>query len=168
MLTSTIVQRPAVRGVLIGVVAGAFLAFSGAFGSSQTSLWVRLVYWIPLIVCGGLWSQVCSPLLRRFVDTDDRPWMEIILLSLMMSVPVTLTVWIATMALFWRETPQLQHLPHFFLPVLAITVTLSAINVLVDKSVPVETHHVVGQAPARFLQRLPAKLRGAQLWAVQS
>lgn len=157
-----------IRGILIGVVAGVFLAFSGAFGSLQEPLWVRLVYWVPLIILGGLWSQVCNPLLERLIDTTDRPWLEVVLLSLVMSVPVTLMVWIATSVVFWHELPTLQHLPHFFVPVLLITVILSAINVMVSRTDPVATHHVEGQAPARFLQRLPMKLKGAALWAVQA
>ena len=160
--------HPTLRGIVIGVIAGVFLAFSGAFGSGQEPLWIRLVYWVPLIVLGGLWSQLCSPLLQRLIDTDDRPWLEVVLLTLMMSVPVTLTVWLTTSVLFWHEAPRLEYLPNFFLPVLMITGVLSAINVLVSKSGTVETHHVAGQAPARFLQRLPAKLRGAELWAVQA
>lgn len=156
------------RGVLIAVVAGVFLAFSGAFGSAQEPLWLRLVYWVPLIVLGGLWSQVCNPLLDRMIDTSDRPWLEVLLLSVMMSVPVTLMVWIATTLIFWNEPPRLSALPHFLLPVFSITVVLSAINVLAAARQPVETRHVAGQPPARFLERLPAKLRGATLWALQS
>ena len=161
-------KRPMIRGILIGVVAGLFLAFSGAFGSAQEPLWLRLAYWVPLIVLGGLWSQVCSPLLDRFIDTSDRPWLEVVLLSLVMSVPVTLMVWIATSTVFWRRMPELQHLPNFFFPVLLITVVMSAINVLASRKATVETHHIEGQAPSRFLQRLPMKLKGATLWAVQA
>ncbi|WP_292040753.1 MULTISPECIES: LytTR family DNA-binding domain-containing protein [unclassified Brevundimonas] len=161
-------QRSMLRGILIGAVAGVFLAFSGAFGSLQEPLWIRLIYWVPLIVLGGLWSQVCSPLLERLIDTSDRPWLEVILLSLIMSVPVTLTVWIATTLLFWRELPMLQHLPHFFVPVLLITLILAAINVLASRKNPIATHYVEGHPPARFLQRLPLKLKGATLWAIQS
>jgi hypothetical protein len=153
---------------MIAVVAGLFLAFSGAFGSGSTPLWVRLVYWVPLIIVGGLWSRVCGPLLARFVDTDDRPWLEIILLSLMMSVPVTVMVWLATVLIFWQEALALSQVRFFILPVLIITVVMSAINVLVAKTLTVETHHIQGQPPARFLQRLPARLKGAQLYAVQA
>ncbi|WP_292050516.1 LytTR family DNA-binding domain-containing protein, partial [Brevundimonas sp. UBA5866] len=161
-------RHPTLRGMVIGVIAGVFLAFSGAFGSGQEPFWIRLIYWVPLIVLGGLWSQLCSPLLRRLIDTDDRPWLEIALLTLMMSVPVTLTVWLTTSILFWHAPPRVSALSHFLLPVLVITGVMSAINVLVSKSATVETHQVAGQAPARFLQRLPAKLRGAELWAVQA
>lgn len=161
-------RHPQLRGVAIGVVAGAFLAFSGAFGSISSPLWVRLIYWIPLIVAGGLWSHVCSRVLERFIDISDRPWLEIGLLSLLLSVPVTLMVWITTTLLFWQETPRLSHLWHFFVPVLVVTLPLCAINIFVSRAKPVETHKVEGQAPARFLQRIPPKLRGADLWAVEA
>ena len=161
-------KRPIMRGIAIGIVAGGFLAFSGAFGSSQAPLWLRLVYWIPLIIAGGLWAALCSRVLERTIDTSDRPWLEIALLALLMAVPVIVMVWITTAVLFWREAPTLAHLHHFFLPVMAVTVPLCAINVFISRAQPVATHATEGQAPARFLQRLPLKLRGANLWAVQA
>jgi DNA-binding LytR/AlgR family response regulator len=46
---------------------------------------------------------------------------------------------------------------------------LSALNVFLGRERPVETHaSSPGAAPARFLDRLPPRLRGARLLAVQA
>jgi DNA-binding LytR/AlgR family response regulator len=60
-------------------------------------------------------------------------------------------------------------LAHFFPPVALITAVLSALNVFLSRKQPVETHAgAPGDEPARFLDRLPSKLRGARLIAVQA
>jgi DNA-binding LytR/AlgR family response regulator len=50
-----------------------------------------------------------------------------------------------------------------------VTVALSAVNVFMGRATPVRTHAAAGGgAPARFLDRLPPRLRGATLHAVQA
>lgn len=157
--------------MLIGLVAGLFLAFSGAFGSGFAPLWLRLVYWVPLIILGGFWSHLSSFLLDRWFDIDARPWLGTLLLSLIMSVPITLMVWITTRLMFQQRLPEISDLSQFFVPVLVITLPLCAINVFLGKAQPLETHAVpetVTASPVRFLDRLPPRLRGGDLLAVQA
>lgn len=164
----SLLERPWVRGLAVSIVAGSFLAFSGAFGSIHAPLWWRLLYWIPLIIAGGFWSHICSHIVERFIDTDARPWTGIAALSLLMSVPVTVMVWAATALIFQHRIPNLHALLDYFLPVLAVVLPLCAINVFLERKTPLETHAAPSQAPARFLQRLPVKLKGSRLFAVQS
>lgn len=165
---ASLLERPWVRGLAVSIVAGGFLAFSGAFGSISAPLWWRLLYWIPLIIAGGFWSYICSRIIERFIDTEARPWIGIAALSLLMSVPVTIMVWAATALIFQQRVPRLNGLLDYFLPVLAVVLPLCAINVFLERRQPVETHATPSQAPARFLQRLPSKMKGAHLLAVQS
>lgn len=97
---ASLLERPWIRGLGVSIVAGGFLAFSGAFGSIGAPLWWRLLYWIPLIIAGGFWSQICSRIVEQFIDTEARPWVGIAALSLLMSVPVTIMVWAATALVF--------------------------------------------------------------------
>ncbi|MGH7028744.1 LytTR family DNA-binding domain-containing protein, partial [Brevundimonas sp.] len=63
----------------------------------------------------------------------------------------------------------LDALINFLPPVALITAVLSALNVFLGRERPVETHAAApGAAPARFLDRLPPRLRGARLIAVQA
>lgn len=157
------------RGLAIAVAAGLVLALTGAFGTVEAPLWLRLVYWIPIMLVGAAWGHVCSLMIDRWMDLDERPWLAVAVLSATISGPVTLLVWAATGLIFEQRLYALKALPLSFGPVLTITVAMSAINVFLSKAQPVQTHaSPAGSAPARFPDRLPMKLRGATIRAVQA
>lgn len=157
------------RGVGVAVGAGVVLALTGAFGTNIVPLWLRFAYWVPLILAGAVWAHLCSRLTERFIDPDERPWLTVAALSAATAGPVTIMVWLATGLFFEREIYPVDRLVHFIGPVLVVTVAISAINVFLGRPAPVQTHAGPGgSAPARFLDRLPPKLRGATLHAVQA
>lgn len=157
------------RGVGVAVGAGVVLALTGAFGTSIVPLWLRFAYWVPLILIGAAWAHLCSRLTERFIDPDEQPWLTVAALSAATAGPVTVMVWLATGLFFEREIYPVDRLVHFIGPVLIVTVAISAINVFLGRPAPVQTHAGGGgAAPARFLDRLPPKLRGATLIAVQA
>lgn len=157
------------RGVGVAVGAGVVLALTGAFGTNIVPLWLRFAYWVPLILVGAVWAHLCSRLTERFIDPDEQPWLTVAALSAVTAGPVTVMVWLATGLFFEREIYPLDRLVHFIGPVLVVTVAISAVNVFLGRPVPVQTHaHPGGAAPARFLERLPPRLRGATLFAVQA
>lgn len=161
--------RDVVRGLIVAFVAGAFLAFSGAFGSGGTPMGQRLIYWISMLVLGGLWGHVCGALITRFIDADARPWATAAILTAVITGPLTVGVWAATGLFFYQRLLPIAVLVNFLPAVLLITAVLSALNVFLGRETPVETHAAApGAAPARFLERLPPRLRGARLIAVQA
>lgn len=161
--------RDFLRGLAVAVGAGIFLALGGAFGSSGAPLFQRLAYWVPVLVAGGLWGHLCSLLVERFIDVDARPWLGAAALTAVITGPLTVIIWALTGLLFEGRLRHADDLVHFFPPVALITAALSILNVFLGRKQPVETHAgAPGGAPARFLERLPAKLRGARLIAVQS
>lgn len=169
MVMTAEAMRDFLRGLGIAALAGLILALSGAFSDPAMSLWHRIAYWVPLMVLGGLWGHLCSRLVERFVDLDDRPWVHVVVLTALMFGPILLMAWAATGLFFDGRLYPLSAMVYFLAPVLSITGAMSAINVFVTRSRTVQTHEAVaGQAPARFLDRLPPKLRGARLIAVQS
>jgi DNA-binding LytR/AlgR family response regulator len=157
------------RGLGIAVAAGVVLALTGAFGTVAAPLWLRLGYWIPVMLAGASWGHVCSRLVERWIDMDERPWLTVAALTTMISGPVTLMVWSATGLIFDGRLYAFAALPLSFGPVVTITVVMSAINVFLGKAQPVQTHAAPsGTAPARFPERLPRKLRGAVIRAIQA
>ena len=157
------------RGVLLALAAGVVLALTGAFGMGDVSPAFRLAYWLPMMLLGALWGHVCGMLTDRFIDMDRRPWLATATLTLVMSGPLSIAVWAITTRFFDDDrTLQLEHLPHFLLPVTLVTGVVAALNVFLSRT-PVQTHAAsAGSAPARFLDRLPPKLRGATIRAVVS
>jgi DNA-binding LytR/AlgR family response regulator len=157
------------RGVGVAVGAGVVLALTGAFGTNIVPLWLRFAYWVPLILVGAVWAHRCSRLIERIVDPDEQPWLTVAALSVATAGPVVVLVWLVTGLVFENEIYPPDRLIHFIGPVLVVTVAISAINVFLGRPAPVQTHASAGgAAPARFLDRLPVKLRGATLHAVQA
>ena len=57
----------------VAAAAGVVLALTGAFGMSDTTLWMRLAYWVPVMLAGAAWGELCSRLVGRWIDVDERP-----------------------------------------------------------------------------------------------
>ena len=162
------IDRTLLRGIAVALSAGALLAFTGAFGMNGLPLVSRLAYWLPVMLIGALWGHVCSRLIERHIDMDQRPWLTVVALTLLISGPLSAAVWAITGLSFDPgQTLVLARLPEFFLPVVVVTGALSALNVFLART-PVQTHAAPGAKPARFIDRLPFKLRGATIRAVQS
>jgi DNA-binding LytR/AlgR family response regulator len=163
------IDRTFLRGVFVALAAGVVLALTGAFGMDNVSLAFRLAYWLPMMLLGALWGQVCGTLTDRFIDMDRRPWLAVGALTLVMSGPLSVMVWAVTTRFFDDDRAlQLDRLPDFLLPVTLVTGVVAALNVFLSRT-PVQTHvSPAGAAPARFLDRLPPKLRGATIRAVVS
>lgn len=151
------------RGALVAVVAGLFLAVAGAFGTGDTPLGPRLLYWQLLMLLGYLWGAFVA---RFFFGPEGRggsPWLKGLLASVVMSVPFTAVVWIASRTLFGSRIP-LAGLPILFASVMIVSAVMTVIYLLVER--PRMTH--ASPQPPKFLERLPLKLRGAEVWAVEA
>lgn len=157
------------RGLAVAVGAGMILALTGSFGTLPAPLWQRLAYWIPVMLIGGLWGQACSRLVERWIDLDERPWLTVVTLTAAITGPVSLLVWFVTGLVFQQKVYPIGVLPMMIGPVLTITAAISTITVFVGKAQPVQTHAApTGAAVARFPDRLPPRLRGATIRAVQA
>ena len=163
------IDRLLVRGLSTALAAGALLAFTGAFGMTDVPLVTRMAYWLPVMLVGAVWGHVCLRLIEQYIDSDRRPWWTVVALTLVISGPLSAAVWAIT-GLFFNEgrTLILAQLPDFFLPVTVVTGALSTLNVFLGRT-PVQTHAAAaGAKPARFIDRLPFRLKGAAIRAVQS
>lgn len=153
----------------VAAAAGVVLALTSAFGMSNTTLWARLAYWIPIMLLGAAWGEVCSRLIDRWIDMDERPWLAVAALTAAITGPVSLLVWFVTGLVFEGQVYPVRTLPLMVGPVLIVTASVSAINVFLGKAQPIQTHAAaVGGPAARFPDRLPLRLRGATIRAVQA
>lgn len=156
-----------VRNVAIAAGAGVFLSLVGAMGMDGVPLTTRLLYWVPLMVGGAGIAHLITIVMVRFPQLSVNPWVFGGALTLFLSVPITLVVWLYTTtlvgtALDWHLIPRL------YGSVLVICVAMTAIMMLVNWPGRV-THAPPAGAPAapiRFMERLPAKLKGAVIYAV--
>ncbi len=155
-----------VRGFLVAQFAGLFLTFSSAFGTGDTPLLRRLGYWMLVMAVGYVWGAfVSSAFFRVGRWRTGNPWFDAVLASLVMSVPFTLVVWATNRAVLGSNIP-VAGIPILFGYVLLVSVALTAINMLIENRRAAVTS--ASPEPPKFLERLPLKLRGAEVWAVEA
>lgn len=158
-----------VRNLGIAGAAGVFLAAVGAMGTGAAPIGIRLLYWTPLMVIGALVASVIAIGVGRLPRARENVWLFGGVLSLVIAAPITLLVWGYT-NLFLDGGIGAAQLPGLFVGVLTISAAMTAVMMLVNRPGAV-THAPPPGAPAaqvRFLERLPAKLKGAVIYAVQS
>lgn len=158
------------RGVVVALIAAFLMTTTGAFETSEAPFLKRLIYWMTAMITGGLWGHVCSLVVGRFIDADERPWLAVVCLSLLITGPLSVLIWAVTGPFFGQPAYPLAALPYLLGPVGAITVVVTAVNVFLGRAQPPQTHAAPIDAPQppRFLDRLPLKLRGATIHAVQA
>ena len=154
------------RSLAVAIAAGFFLTFSGAFGTDEASLAGRFTYWMSLMVIGTVWGSVVSGFFFRDGRwRTGRLWLDASIAALVMSIPFTLVVWFATQLMLGARG-SLRNLPVLFLAVLAVSLAMTVINKLIETRRAAIT--LADPAPPKFLERLPLKLRGAEVWAVEA
>jgi DNA-binding LytR/AlgR family response regulator len=154
------------RSFAIATVAGLFLAFIGPFGTVTGTLVQRIVFWMVLVEGGTALGVGVSA--ATLVSTDrlrDRPYRVAVVAALAMTLPFTGAV-LAMAAWVFPE----RHIGwlNVALPALLLCLVMNGVNALAHRQ-PAETHARMAQAgPVRFLERLPPRLRGADLHAVEA
>ena len=154
------------RGWAVAVAAGLFMAVVGAFGTGENLLWVRVTYWVGVILGGAIISTGVARLVRGRGWLEERRWFQAALITALIAPPITIMVWLVTTRVFERAP---YGSPFALFPnVLVVTVVLVVLTEFASRT-PLQTHAgAEGAAPARFLERLPFKLRGAALYAVEA
>ncbi|ATC23332.1 DNA-binding response regulator [Caulobacter vibrioides] len=159
--------RQSLRGFAVSAAAGVFLALIGAFGSDAAPMGVRLAYWVGLCLAGAVVGTAVTHLIGHEGRADARPWLYGAFTVIGITLPFTGVVWLVS-ELAFHGSPRPQTLSLYVGPVFIVTTGMTALNFLVQRR-PVETHAApVGAAAPRFLERLPVKLRGAELHAVEA
>lgn len=152
------------RGLLISLAAAAFLSLAGAFGSGRLGLIGAFAYWAVLLVAGYVWGAFLAGLVVRHPRTPKARWAQALLIAALIAIPYTLVVAAASSwalgAVF--RGPAILTLG---LSVFAVSLVMTALNMLVQRHASLTAP---GPSPPRFLERLPLKLRGAEVWAVEA
>ncbi len=157
-----------VRGLIIAATVGVFLAFVGAFGTDAVPLGLRLGYWVGISLLGAIFAGLVSALMQQRIQLGARPWLWGAVMAVGLSVPFTVVVFAITTLVFGGGYG-LDRLIALFPSVLLVTGAITALNFLVHTRTETLTAAAGNDAaPTRFLERLPLKLRGAEVWAVEA
>lgn len=151
-------------------LVGAFLAIIGAFGTFEAPLWLRLAYTLPMSWAGAaLGLFFYRVVTRRLPGLDGRPWLQGVVSATLMSPFMTILAW----GFVWLVEGRAQspgHLPSTFVITFISCQAFTAVSVSLNRQAYLTGLTLAGEAPAppKFLERLPLKLRGAEIWAVEA
>lgn len=161
-------SKEALRGFAVSATAGVFLALIGAFGTNAIPFGTRVAYWVGLCLAGAIVGTAVTQFIGRDGRADARPWLYGGLTVIGITLPFTVVVWLVS-ELAFNGRPHAENLSVYLAPVFIVTTAMTALNFLVQRE-PTQTHAAPADAAAtpRFLDRLPAKLRGADLHAVEA
>ena len=157
------------RNLGVSAAAGVFLSLIGALGTDALPLLQRLLYWVPLMLGGALVADLVARVVNRIPRAGASPWLYGALFSLVLSVPVTVIVWLHS-SLMFQQPLVVWHMTYQYAPVLVISAAMTAIMMLMNQPGRV-THAPPADSPTqtvRFMDRLPPKLKGAVIYAVSS
>jgi hypothetical protein len=157
------------RNLGVSAAAGVFLALIGALGTHEVGVVQRFWFWVPLMLAGAVVGHFVAQLVLRIPRAGANPWIFAAGLAVAVSIPITLLVWGWSAVTLGTEIP-IARLHLLFGPVLTISAAMTAIMMLISQPGAVTHAPPAGAAPAavRFMERLPAKLKGAVIYAVSA
>lgn len=157
------------RTLLVAGAVGLFLSFVGAFGSYGVPFYLRAPYMVAIAWIGALIGTLCFRLATRFAWTSGHRYLQGSIGGLMMTLPMGLIVWGATYAIPRNGAP-LSALPGYILvsAVMCQVMTLFAVMMNRNANLIATAAQSGDKGPPKFLDRLPLKLRRAEIWAVEA
>jgi hypothetical protein len=162
-------SRDLVRNLIVCVAAGVFLAMVGALGTLESPLPTRLLFWVPVMIGGAGIAHFVAMATLMIPRAGANPWVFGAVLAVLVAIPITLLVWVHAGWVLGTNIP-VTELHLLYGPVLLISVAMTSVIMLA--SIPGRvTHAPAADAPpvrARFVERLPAKLKGAVIYAVSA
>jgi hypothetical protein len=167
----------------ITVGIGFLLAISGAFGTLETPLIVRLAYWIPIMVVGSLIGWVVADNILKIERWTGSAWLAWLAVTASVGLIMAPLIYGLGLAIGWATWGWLNAIV-YLLPSLTIAAVMAGIGVFLNQQ-PQLTHAmekqpdlqgqenlnltpVVARQHPKFLDRLPASLYGADLIAIEA
>ncbi|HEY0648302.1 LytTR family DNA-binding domain-containing protein [Phenylobacterium sp.] len=159
---------PIVRStVLPAVLIGSFLAFIGAFESEPMPMLLRLPFMVAISFAATVLGFLTFQLTGRMRLAQRHYAIHGALAALVMAVPMALVVWVAVNLVAPPQSdPPIRVIPHYIVISLVTSAFFCLFVAWMRRDAGRETHATA--KPPKFLERLPLKLRGAEVWAVEA
>jgi hypothetical protein len=156
-----------VKGTAMTVAFSLFLSFIGAFGSDKTPLLLRSLVFVFIGLGCSVAVAACvtvtelSPWLRR------RDLLRRTLICLAMTLLTAMWVWV-TLGFGFLGHPRLSMLPLTLFYSFVMSVFMSVLSWAVFRPRQVLVIPAGTSVQPKFVERLPVKLRGAEIYAVEA
>ena len=162
---AAVLLRRALAELALLSAAGVFMALLGPFGSAQNTLRARFIYWLVLIVGGGVIGIAIDETLGRRLGHF---WRRLAADSLLTTPGVTLLVVIVAHVMFGSAVWP-NYGPRLAFQVFVVCVAVMALRQLAWRHTPPAPPLEIDADPTlAFRQRLSARRREARLLAVEA
>lgn len=161
------IRRIILRAGVISVAVGALLGFGGAFGTGDLPVLQRCGLMILFTLIGATLGVSAFYLVAKIPAVRARPILNGVLGGALMFAPMGLLAW-GLNGLIFGYLPSAETIPGFIFTSLVISAFMTMISIAINRREPAMEVTQATTAPARFLERLPLKLRGADVWAVEA
>lgn len=162
------------RSLLISGLIGAFLSFVGAFGSSGIPFLPRTGFIILISWIGAGMGIVLFRVAVRMRWTRGHRLLQGAVAGALMTPPMSLVVWGSTQLIPGGAAP-IHQIPGYiassFVVCESMTMLVVFMNLRTGQAAAAQAalaQAMLVAAPPKFLERLPLKLRGAEVWAVEA
>lgn len=154
--------------MIISGAIGVFLSFVGAFGSQGMPFVWRTLFMVTLAWIGTAIGMLFFRLVARMRWTRGRRMLQGLVAATLMTPLMTGVVWGATQ-LIPNGGAHVHELPTYLGISFVMCQAMCLFAVFMNMRSSAHARAMAAVAPPpRFLERLPLKLRGAEIWAVQS
>jgi DNA-binding LytR/AlgR family response regulator len=179
------------RGLVIGAIAALVLAIIGAFNTDEAAFRLRLAYWLAVVLPGSILGIFIHTAIAAWGGLADRRWLQIAVVAVVIAIPHTFIVIVASMLMFGIGVLSIDTVFGFGAVVLMFSFILTAINYMSSapempnataapvakpaavlatqvesESLPLTTASAV--LPAGLAERLPPRLGSGKLIALEA
>lgn len=156
------------RSLGFSLAVAIFLSLVGAFGSDLAPFWPRTLTFVLFGLGAAVIVGCCISVVGWIPGMSDRPLGRRVLVCLIATVFIGLWIW-AVMGFAFLHGPKLAALPVYVGYSLVMSIVMSAISWAVFR----ERRTIVlavatPSASAKFMERLPFRLRDAELYALEA
>ena len=167
--TDPINRAVVVRTLITAAAFGAFLGFVGAFNTWKLPLAARIPYMMAMAVLITFPSILVYRLTCRIPWTGERRFLQAVISAAIMTPLIAVFIWATDGWLPGGRDP-VSALPRYLFNSFVVTevITLGAVSVSRRAHIASLVQALAHPPPPKFLERLPLKLRGAEVWAVEA
>ena len=153
------------RVLAVGTGVAAFLSLLSLFSGPPGAIALRSAQYFAYSWIGSLLGLASVRIAARLGYWDRGALRLGFVAGLIMAAPMGLVVWLGATAASGRAPP-VAALPGMLWETLLICIAASVLAVLIARGRRSAASRT--EAPPKFLERLPLKLRGAEVWAVEA
>jgi DNA-binding LytR/AlgR family response regulator len=162
----------AIRWTGITLALGLTFAWFGVYETSQMPFPERAVYWTGLMAIGVISSLLVSPLVFDRWMPRSHPALQIVVTALLISAPVTIGLFvIASVGRGEMQSFGFVSMQYVYCIVISTLLTSAAwvlSRMAQMRAAPARVAAGAGATTSTFLDRLPVRMRAAEIYAVES